>query len=269
MPKRVKREVPVVTRTGSKATRVEVAAKDAIAPKPTRRWRARIFQAYLVTATAAFGVLFVLASLLNYFPIDLSITRSVQTINAPWFSYLMWAVSFLGYSPQVLVLVGGIVVLLFVAGLRWEAVTALVAAVGASGLDSFIKLVVHRPRPGVDLVHVVEQLNSYSFPSGHVFLYTAFFGFLLFLCYTLLKPSFGRTGIIVVLGGLVALVGLSRIYVGDHWASDVTAAYLLGSLWLTFSVALYQWGKTRFFVRQPLAPERQETSVAARASAKG
>jgi membrane-associated phospholipid phosphatase len=255
MQNRAKREEPVRTQTTPKATPVEVAAK-AIAPKRARRWRARIFQAYLITATTAFGVLFVLASLFNYFPVDLTITRSVQTINVGWFSTLMWAVSLVGYSPQMVVLVGAIVLSLFIIGLRWEAVTALVAAVGASGLDGLLKIVVHRPRPGSDLIRVVSQLNSYSFPSGHVFLYTAFFGFLLFLGYTLLKPSLARTCVLVVLGSLVALVGLSRIYVGDHWASDVAAAYLLGSLWLAFSVTVYQWGKARFFVRQPLAPER-------------
>jgi membrane-associated phospholipid phosphatase len=241
--------------TKPEAAPIAAVAKE-IVPKPTRRWRAWVFQLYLVIATAVFGILLVLASQFNYFPIDLSITRGVQTINAAWFSNLMWAVSFVGYAPQVLVLVGAVVVLLFFIGLRWEAITALVAALGATGLGSLIKLAVHRPRPGADLVHVVQQLKDPSFPSGHVLLYTAFFGFLMFLGYTLLKPSFARTFILVILGILVALVGLSRIYVGDHWASDVTGAYLLGSLWLALSVAIYQWGKTRFFVRQPLAPEK-------------
>jgi membrane-associated phospholipid phosphatase len=232
------------------------AVAQAIVPKPTRRWRARVFQIYLVVATIAFGALAVLASLFNYFPIDLSITRGVQTIQAVWFANVMWDVSFLGYAPQSFVLVGALVLLLFVIGLRWEAVTALIAAAGATGLGSLIKLVVHRPRPGTDLVHVVQQLNDPSFPSGHVLLYTAFFGFLIFLAYTLLKPSWGRTVLLVILGSLVALIGLSRIYLGDHWASDVTGAYLLGSLWLAASVTIYRWGKTRFFVRQPLAPEK-------------
>ena len=243
---------------------VAAVAKEAVAkeivPKPTRRWRARAFQGYLVVATAAFGVLVVLASQFNYFPIDLTITHGVQTINAAWFSNLMWAVSFVGYAPQVFVLVGAIVVLLFAIGLRWEAIPALIAALGATGLGSLIKLAVHRPRPGADLVHVFRQLNDPSFPSGHVLMYTAFFGFLIFLAYTLLKPSLGRTVLVVILGSLVALVGLSRIYLGDHWASDVTGAYLLGSLWLALSITVYRWGKTRFFVRQPLAPEKPGSS---------
>ena len=251
----MKREEPVKTQTKPEAAPVAVVAKE-IAPKPTRRWRAWGFQGYLVAATAAFGILLVLANRFNYFPIDLTITRGTQTINAAWFSNLMWAVSFLGYAPQAWLLVGAVVLVLYFIGLRWEAVTALLAALGASALGTLIKILVHRPRPGADLVHVVQQLNDPSFPSGHVLLYTAFFGFLLFLAYMLLKPSFSRTFLLVILGSLVALVGLSRIYLGNHWASDVTGAYLLGSLWLALSVAIYRWGKTRFFVRQPLAPEK-------------
>ena len=234
-----------------------VAAAEQIASKPTRRWRARVFQAYLVVATAGFGILVVLASMFSYFSVDLSITRAVQAINIAWFASFMWSVSIIGYAPQMVVLVAAVIVLLFVIGLRWEAVTALAAAIGSTGLGQLIKILVHRPRPGADLVNILQQLdNSYSFPSGHVLTYTAFFGFLFFLSYTLLKPSFARTVLLAILGALVALIGLSRIYVGDHWASDVIGAYLLGSLWLILSVSIYQWGKTRFFVRQPLAPEK-------------
>ena len=235
---------------------VKAVAAQQIVAKPTRRWRARIFQTYLVVATLAFGILVVLASLFNYFAIDLSITRAVQTINFVGFAGLMQGVSYIGYAPQIYLLVAAVVVLLFALGLRWEAVVALAAALGSGALDQIIKLAVHRPRPGANLVNVIQQLNnSYSFPSGHVLTYTAFFGFLFFLGVTLLKPSWARTLLLILLGSLVALVGLSRIYVGDHWASDAVGAYLLGSIWLALTVYIYRWGKTRFFVRQPLAPE--------------
>jgi membrane-associated phospholipid phosphatase len=54
---------------------------------------------------------------------------------------------------------------------------------------------------------------------------------------------------------LCLLMGLSRIYQGQHWFSDVAGAYLLATLWLALVVRVYRWGKTRFFVHQPVAPE--------------
>jgi undecaprenyl-diphosphatase len=240
---------------------VKVKAAEQVSPRPVRRWRARVFQIYLVVATAAFGILVVLASAFNYFAVDLSVTRFVQRINAAWFASFMEWVSFLGYAPQIYVLVVAILVLLFLIGLRWESGVAFMAAAGAGGLGQLVKIVVHRPRPGANLVNVLQQLNSYSFPSGHVLAYTAFFGFLFFLGYTLLKPSFVRAVLLAILGILVALIGISRIYVGDHWASDAIGAYLLGSLWLALCVSIYRWGKTRIFVRQPLAPDEPGPSV--------
>lgn len=236
-------------------------AQAAIAPKPTRRYRARLFQGYVVGATLAFALLFFLASSVSYFPFDLAITRLVQTFSAGWLDALMRLVSVAGYSPQVYILTGLTLLGLIVVGLRWEAVATMLAAAGISTLGFIVKIITHRPRPSSDLVHVFQQLSDYSFPSGHVLFYTAFFGFLIFLSYTLLKPGRLRTFAFFVLGALVGLVGLSRVYLGEHWASDVVAAYLLGSLWLTVTVFVYRWGKSRFFVHQPLAPEKREPAA--------
>jgi membrane-associated phospholipid phosphatase len=83
--------------------------------------------------------------------------------------------------------------------------------------------------------------------------YLGFFGFIAFLAFSLLKPSIKRSLILAIIGMLVALVGVSRIYLGQHWASDVLGAYLLGSLTLVATIQFYRWGKTRFFVHQPVA----------------
>ena len=102
------------------------------------------------------------------------------------------------------------------------------------------------------------MLNSYSFPSGHVMFYVGFFGFVAFLVFSLLKPSMKRTLILVFINLWIVLIGVSRISLGEHWASDVLGAYLLGSLTLVAIVQLYLWGKTRFFVNQPVAPAAPE-----------
>jgi undecaprenyl-diphosphatase len=232
-----------------------------IAPRPTRRYRAAAFQIYVLGASAVFVTLAVIARTVAYFPIDLTITHAVQTYHGAAFERLMYGVSWLGFMPQVDILGALTIVLLFMAGLRWEAVVALFAACGV-GIGTLVKLVVYRPRPSADLVHVFRQLPSSGFPSGHVLEFTAFCGFLVFLVHTLLKPSWGRTTLLVFFALLLLLMGLSRIYEGQHWFSDVMGAYLLGSLWLALTIRLYRWGKPRFFADQPVAPETPVAPVA-------
>ncbi len=208
-------------------------------------WRAWALRAYLAIAIVAFVMLVVIASGLSYFPLDPIVTHSIQAIQSPSFFAIMWAISAIGFAPQTFVITGAIILLLFLSGLRWEAIAAFIAGVGASSVGLLVKFIVHRARPAADLVLVFREPDSYSFPSGHVLFYTAFFGFLLFLSYTLLKPSFIRGLLIVILAGLIILVGPSRIYLGGHWASDVIGEYLFGSLWLTLSIYIYRWGKPR------------------------
>jgi undecaprenyl-diphosphatase len=90
--------------------------------------------------------------------------------------------------------------------------------------------------------------------------YVGFYGFLWFLAYTLLKRSWRRTLLLIFLGSLIGLIGFSRIYLGQHWPSDVLGAYLLGGLTLVAILQFYRWGKKRFFVHQPVAPERPKAA---------
>jgi len=225
-----------------------------IATRPTRRRRAAAFQAYVLIASVVFIGLAVVARNVPYFSIDLTVTRAIQGYHGVVFDRVMFGLSWLGFQPQTLVLCVLLVALLFVAGLRWEAVVTLFAA-GATGVSTLVKLLVDRPRPSVDLVYVLREISMSGFPSGHVLTFTALCGFLAFLVYTLLKPSWGRTTLLATAFVLVILMGFSRIYQGQHWFSDVMGGYLLGSLWLALTIWLYRWGKLRFFTHQPVAPE--------------
>jgi len=90
----------------------------------------------------------------------------------------------------------------------------------------------------------------------------------MFLSYTLLKERVvWRSTLLIVLAFFVATIGVSRIYLGAHWFSDVLGAYLLGSLWLGACVMIYRWGKPRFFTHQPAAPEKPQVSGPAAQSA--
>lgn len=237
-------------------TAVQAKSGDApkIVPRPVRRYRALLFQGYVVAATIAFGVLFIIARTVPYLAFDLNLTHWLQSFNPYWFDALMRFVTGLGNTPISEILTGLIILFVFVIGLRWEAVMLAFAEVGVGALGAAVKVIVQRPRPTAALVNVFAPINDYSFPSGHVLLFTAFLGFLFFTVYTLVPHSRRRTLGLGLFGALIALVGVSRVYLGEHWPSDVLGAYLLGSLWLTFTIYLYRWGKPRFFVNQPLAP---------------
>ena len=234
----------------------EQAAKAEAAPRPQREYRTFLFQVSLFAAIAAFAVLTFMIKLSPLFPLDVQITRALQSINSPIFAALMSLISWPGFPPQSFILSVLIVLAIYLFGLHWEAVTTLVAAILPPLVNVIVKGLIRRPRPTVDLVHVFRILNSYSFPSGHVMFYVGFFGFLWFLAFTILKHSWTRTLLLVLFGILIALIGVSRIYLGQHWASDVLGAYLLGGLTLVAILQFYRWGKKRFFVRQPVAPEK-------------
>ena len=241
----------------------QVAKKEVTSP-PKREYRTYLFWIGLFAAVGAFTTLTILVKTTPSFPIDLQVTRALQTLSSPFFAFLMQLISWPGFSPQCYLLSGLIVLGIYAFGFHWEAVSALFATLLPPVVNVVIKDYIRRPRPTVDLVDVFNILDSYSFPSGHVMFYVGFFGFLWFLAYTLLKRSWRRTAILTFLGIFIALVGMSRIYLGQHWASDVLGAYLLGSFTLLVILWFYRWGKQRFFVRQPVAAEKPKSTTGAK-----
>jgi len=242
-----KKPIKKIKETARKAVKAE-----SVSP-PLRRYRAILFQVALLIVAGAFGVLTFLVKTTPSFAIDLQITKAIQLINFQPFEFLMIAVSWPGFFPQSVIIAGLTILLIYGFGLHWEALMALIAAVFSTAINVLVKDLVQRARPTSSVVNVIATLNSYSFPSGHVMFYLGFFGFIVFLAFSLLKPSLKRTFLLVFLGFLIALIGVSRIYEGQHWASDVLGAYLLGSLTLVAIIQFYRWGKPRFFVHQPVA----------------
>lgn len=202
---------------------------------------------YLTVALIASAILTASARHVPYYDIDLAITRRLQSYQVPWFDRLMGLVCALGYPIQANIL--GIVAIgmLYAIGLRWEAVTALFSAITSSLTALGLVLYVNRPRPSENLVRVSNHLPTTSFPSGHTLIFTAVVGFLGYLAFHSPLPKLMRLPLIGVLGAIVLLMGPARIYSGEHWASDVTAGYLIGSTWLALTIKFYQWGKPRYF----------------------
>jgi undecaprenyl-diphosphatase len=235
------------------------STKAKTSSRPVQRYRAILFQAALITAIVAFTFLTILVETTPSFPIDLQITRAVQSIRSPFFAGLMQYISWPGFVPQSILITALIGVVLYAYGLRWESVMSLIAAMFSGLANELLKRLIQRPRPTTDVVDVFAILTSYSFPSGHVMFYTIVFGFAWYVIYTVLQRSVLRSVLLMLLGSLILLVGVSRISLGQHWASDVLGAYLVGGIMLAGIILLYQWGRNRFFVRLPADQDLKST----------
>ena len=223
------------------------AAQLRQAREPRRRVLAKervYFAAYVGTLAAVIALGFA-AHAVSILPGDLPFSRELQEQRNPAISDVLYAVSYIGYPLLSGVIVALVVAALLAARLRLAALFTLLTLL-ADALGGLIKQVVGRHRPLPSLVNVVQVIQSPSFPSGHVLHYTVFYGFLAFVLATSFRPSWPRNALIGVCLALIVLVGPSRVYLGEHWLSDVVGGYLIGALFLVPLIAAYMWARERY-----------------------
>lgn len=188
-------------------------------------------------------IVFLLISIFSifipYFKLDLVISKKIQEIQSVVFNNCMWIISSIGNQPYMVILVGVTSFILYIFKLKIEAIFCLLSAAGGALSGTLIKVLVDRPRPIADQVNVSIWLSDKSYPSNHVLVFTIFFGFLFYLIYKKSKHRFTEILTLLFLFLLLFSIGVSRIYLGVHWASDVLGGYLLGTIWLIFTIRLY------------------------------
>jgi undecaprenyl-diphosphatase len=180
------------------------------------------------------------------FPLDLPITRAIQSVEHPWITTVLQGVAWIGFPPQSNVIFGCVILALFLVGLRIEAVMTLFAAAGSAGLWFGLAPLIDRPRPSPDMVRVAMELPTGGFPSGHALNLTAIFGFLVYLALVLIADVRWRALLAAVLSIPILIVGIARVFDGAHWPSDVLSGYLIGAIWLALTIRIYQQLRSRF-----------------------
>lgn len=150
---------------------------------------------------------------------------SLFKIRAPLLTKIFLIITNLG-SPYVLILLTLLSFLLKNKKLSFI-ITANLGLITI--INQVLKFIVKRPRPS-DLFLIVE--TGYSFPSGHSMVSLSFYGLLIYFIYKYFKNKKLKVFLIMLLSLIIVLIGVSRVYLGVHFVSDVISGFLLSLSYL-------------------------------------
>jgi undecaprenyl-diphosphatase len=175
------------------------------------------------------------------FPFDQASYDELHEKPRPFFGIVMQAVSMLGNMP-VPILLTFIAIAFFAFRRQWLEALFMLLVTSNVLLAFALKDIIRRTRPfpvTESTAGIVQGINQYSYPSGHVLFFVVFFGFFAYLAWMNFK---GRARIIVIAicAALIILIGPSRVYLGAHRTSDVVGSYVIGIIWLSILIFAHQ-----------------------------
>jgi len=201
----------------------------------------------------AFVLMLVFAISLSYaasrfpiLPFDQKSYEELREQASPHFDRLMKGVSDIGELP-ITMAATAIAMATFALRRQWLEAIFLLATTSSALLAFFLKEIIHRMRPfpvAQNATGLIQSINEYSYPSGHVLFFVVFFGFLAYLA-CMHFTGRARAIVIAFCSAMIVLIGPSRIFLGAHWASDVLGSYIIGAIWLFILILAYQWAICR------------------------
>jgi undecaprenyl-diphosphatase len=202
-------------------------------PSPAK-FSARAIKAswWLGTASLAFGLFIKITSELlehEVSGVDRTILIGVAKARTPWLTVVAVDLTALG-SVTLVVLISTIALcVLLLLKDRMGALQLVAAFVGAGILTTTIKNYIDRPRP--EVVPQLIQVSGLSYPSGHSLAAASFYLTVAILVCRHLQRTGHQIAILAMTVGIILLVGISRIYLGVHYPSDVASGISLGAAW--------------------------------------
>ena len=163
-------------------------------------------------------------------PFDSAIRASIHAIASDRLTAFARLFSFIGSNPVWITAAVVATAALWLTAQRKQALALAISMLGAGVLENALKLAFHRLRPESFFGAAPE---TYSFPSGHAMFATCFYGAVAFILIAGFRSLAARAAIWMSAAIIVLSIGLSRVYLGVHYPSDVLAGYLVGSAWLT------------------------------------
>ncbi|MFX3635158.1 MAG: phosphatase PAP2 family protein [Candidatus Pristimantibacillus sp.] len=186
------------------------------------------------------GFVFVALSIQTEFIVfgDEWMITGISQFESPAVTVIMKGLSFIGSLPFVIPLM--VVIALFLAVVlkhRKEIILFVVTICGSALLNVVLKLFFQRERPTLN--QIISEAG-YSFPSGHSMNACTFYGILIFLLWRHISSRKGRVLLLILSVAMIIGIGISRIYLGVHYPSDVVGAYLISCTWLFIVIHLFQ-----------------------------
>ena len=196
------------------------------------------------------GALFIVIAGINIF-VELTATLQTETLanfddritqylvsnrNPALTAYFKFVTDIGDVNGYLIVLAISILLTVFVVK-RWKYIGQIaIVLVLATISNMMLKRFIDRARPGIEHLVVVKSL---SYPSGHAMSAMAFYGFLIYLISKLKINGILKSIIIIFLAILILSIGISRIYLGVHFPSDVVGGFIAGLIWVFFCVLIF------------------------------
>lgn len=162
----------------------------------------------------------------------------IRYFHNPVIDRIMIVISEIGFGTSYIIIVAVSFAVLLYFKRRREMEALAICLLGGAALSLLLKNLFHRARP--DLFRVVQE-TGYSFPSGHALATMCFYGMLAFLIMRMIPYWRWRLVVTILTLFLSVAIGISRIYLGVHYPTDVIAGYAAGSMWLFFCISLLMW----------------------------
>lgn len=162
----------------------------------------------------------------------------IQGMESPGMTQFMQFFTWIGSELQVVVITVIVMLILYVF-LRHKRELLFLAIVlaGSTLLNAVIKLLFQRARPTINRI---IEVSGYSFPSGHSMAAFSLYGGLAFLIWKHIPTFAGRVCMIAASAAFILMIGISRIYLGVHYPSDVVGGYFLSGCWLFTCIWFYR-----------------------------
>ncbi|GIM46488.1 phosphatidylglycerophosphatase B [Collibacillus ludicampi] len=169
---------------------------------------------------------------------DNTVTSYIQGFESPWLTVIMKFFTYIGSTPAVIVLSILVMILLYkILHHRMELIFFGIVLAGAGIMNQILKHIFARTRPDL---HRLITAGGYSFPSGHSMAAFAMYGVLSFLLWRHIRTRLGRSLWLLLSTLMILAIGISRVYLGVHYPSDILGGYLASGWWLAFAIWFYQ-----------------------------